>query len=1284
MTSSPTGSSIEGTAHSALSRHYLLSPLETLDESLTHSYGESIELHDLAETYNLLATRIKEVLLEGSKTDQAAPLTLLAERSQILANALRRDVMRVMINPCTVSAKAKERSEGMNVDEIHYARDLALLGQQAIRLISELFAFPQLYSTMTVDQLRLLLRDVLVVLSEPSLPTPHSKRTFALLRWVLQAQKLPVSVLSPHNSSIIACVKRSLEGEKEQVNVDGLNILAELLRSNTKLFLGPACDLLCYALKFLISESADLRFAAAYALSAFAYAKVLQALPYSPRQKVSYELSRTIRKYSIRYLAGEDPSQKPFLHNLLQSSLKNSQLSPRSNGPQWTAVVIASFIVLMDTPLFESAALPKMKDLLWQISDHSSATVRLLHTPIWNSFVWAFARIPPDEEISRKVQTVISQDLRNGTGALLSHVMLNLNAKDMVARILEVINCMFTDKPSRQDGVILLCQLLRSSTMPRSDTDVVPILHQQLFDGKILNVHLADLMKHTSTINRSTVVREIVRELSVQETIDHWDRLHELWADSVKIVLKHSTPDIQKFVLSAWQTLLRADTEFCRRKTQVAPSPKVAHILSCLCDEFASKISDVSLELKQIRFLCMLWHVAQRLFSHSSLKDTTDKLLTAIVRRDFPISHMTVQAEWLKLCATIALCPTTSESRGPVFHSQTWMAVARIWTGVDNTSEDSLVAFLKLVFPERLTADEALQLWGKLLRKVLTGFKTRIRAPELCSALWKSFATDAQSLTVAFPKQFHALISAFVIPFNAELSEPLLPYLDNLLCSLYSLDHPFSISMQYIDTIREMLLSVSDNHLVSCISSLCCSLRCFMEDRSSIIPNNLYFQSIFPLYEDILQRIRHEEPNEKTIGLLWKLFLSPVERPVPSKNAIKAFEAFWLATYHGQDVLFEPELIRYLKGLDMALGVGLAAGLTQSDDTQQKTGSFVPETQSLKPVPLTGSQILERYIDNFGQDNSTNNPEIVPPSSSPMREPEPEPTPSPDASGQNNLIPILVDNQEHQHRSNFASPQSKRKRRQEVEEIVEETPAASSSLRNSQNREGIDPDTDKLRNRSSHQQADITPKSTLKDKGKGKALPNSQEQAQTHTKRSRKAIGVDASKSWMQESQLMTPEPSAPPSSHHGHVAVSVSPQQEGEEDYGSWENAIVSPGTFAQISRELDVNMDPSMVGREGRFNAHDRDHPILDSPSVRAAKRRKLIPITGGIISTSSSDRKRARTTSAKILQLQHALQAFKDDAETPIEDLVKASELVQEFGSKVNKKLLARTKSLALEEI
>ncbi|KAJ3866862.1 hypothetical protein EV359DRAFT_79117 [Lentinula novae-zelandiae] len=1276
MASSSTTSPAEEAGNTIMSAYYLLSPLETLDESLNDSHEERIGLHDLTETYNLLATRIKEILLQSSEPDQAAsPLTLLAERSHVLLSALRRDVKRVLINPCAISLK--ERSQGMDLDEVHYARDLTLLGQQAIRLTSELFAFPQLNAAMHVNQLRLLLSDVLMILSETSLPTPHSKRTLALLRWILQAQKLPVNVLSPHSSKIIACVKRSLEGEKEHVNVDGLKILAELLRNYPKLFLGLACNLFSDALRFLISESESLRSAAAHTISAFAYAKVLQGLPYSRTQQVSYELSRTIRKFSIRYLEEEED---PSLRNLLQSSLNNSHLSPHSAGPQWAAVVIASFIVLIDIPLFKSATLPQIKSLLWQVTDHSSATVRLLHMPVWKCFVWAFARIPVDEENSKKVQTVISQDLRNGTGALLLHVMLNLKGKDMMTRILEVVGWMFVDKPSRQDGVVVLCQLLGSARMPRSGMSVIPILHEQLFNGKILEAHLADLMKHTVTICDSTVVRKIIRELTVQETMDHWDKLYDLWKHSVKVILRRPSPDIRKSVIAAFETLLRADSEYCQRQSQVSPSSKVAHIVGNLCNDSPHTISDPNIEVEHIRVLRMLWHSVQRAFSRSQLlKEPSDKLLTAVVKRGYQISDMAVQAEWLKLCRDIVCSASSNEelAGGSIFDSRTWVAVARIWAAIDDVSADSLVTFLKFVFPEQLTAEDALSLWGRLLHKALFEFRTRDRANDL----WMIFAADDHTLALAFPQQFHTLISAFVILCNTEQAKPVLPFLDNLLCSLYSSDCSLVISIQYIDTIREMLLSVHENQFVSCLSSLCCSLRCWIEDQSTIVPDEVYFQSIFPLYEDILQRLRKEEPNERTLCLLWKLFLSPIERPVPSKEAVKAFEVFWFATYHGKDILFEPELIRYLKGLDMVLGVGLAAGFTQSDDSQQTTGSFVPETQSLEPVPLTGSQILEKWFDTFTHTDKANDPKIVSPSSSPIREPEISPPGG--AAEPSNLTPMLIDDEIPENQSNTASPRGfKRKRRQEDEEIVEKTPAPISSLRISQ-REGAVPNIDELNNGSPDQQTKLKEKLKFKDKGKGRALSASEEQLKTPTKSGQKA---SETRSWIRESQLMTPEPSAPPSSHHGHAAaVSVSPDEdEGDEDYGSWENAVVSPETFLHISRELDVDMDApdtNMVERD-RFGANDHndddDAILLNSPSIRAAKRRKPSPITTGTTNASDRARGRDRTISTKVFQLQQALQAFKDDTETPVEDLIKVSKLVQEFGSKVNHKLLARTRT------
>lgn len=194
---------------------------------------------------------------------------------------------------------------------------------------------------------------------------------------------------------------------------------------------------------------------------------------------------------------------------------------------------------------------------------------------------------------------------------------------------------------------------------------------------------------------------------------------------------------------------------------------------------------------------------------------------------------------------------------------------------------------------------------------------------------------------------------------------------------------------------------------------------------------------------------------------------------------------------------------------------------------------------------------------------------------------------------------MLVDDEIPENQSNSASPRGfKRKRRQEDEEIVEETPAPISSLRISQ-REGAVPNIDELNNGSPDQRTKLKEKLKFKDKGKGRALSASEEQLKTPTKSGQKA---SETRSWIRESQLMTPEPSAPPSSHHGHAAA-VSVSDEGDEDYGSWENAVVSPETFLHISRELDVDMDApdtNMVERGEPITAtrhHSNTLPHLSS---------------------------------------------------------------------------------------
>lgn len=144
----------------------------------------------------------------------------------------------------------------------------------------------------------------------------------------------------------------------------------------------------------------------------------------------------------------EDSSKHdPILSSILESACNVSQVVFEGEGPQWASVVMASFVVLIDHPIFHSkAALATIKDPLYDIAEHKSHTVRRLSSPVWRCFVWAFSRVPPEEKKSREVQEYLSQDYRSGTGASTCCVLLEFSNSDaIIDRVVEVVEVMLKE-----------------------------------------------------------------------------------------------------------------------------------------------------------------------------------------------------------------------------------------------------------------------------------------------------------------------------------------------------------------------------------------------------------------------------------------------------------------------------------------------------------------------------------------------------------------------------------------------------------------------------------------------------------------------------------------------------------------------------------------------------------------------------------------------------------------------------------------------------------------------
>jgi len=158
---------------------YLLSPVKTLVESVSASQMSkpfaSSNFHDLIEAYSLLKLRIhgKDLSSESTDVTPASQQTTVGSPStphcpafgpikdniDDIVVALRRDISRALEDPVVLAAQSPSASDappfssepsdpesgqrkGMNEHQVKLARDLCIVSQSALRLLSTLFSLP--------------------------------------------------------------------------------------------------------------------------------------------------------------------------------------------------------------------------------------------------------------------------------------------------------------------------------------------------------------------------------------------------------------------------------------------------------------------------------------------------------------------------------------------------------------------------------------------------------------------------------------------------------------------------------------------------------------------------------------------------------------------------------------------------------------------------------------------------------------------------------------------------------------------------------------------------------------------------------------------------------------------------------------------------------------------------------------------------------------------------------------------------------------------------------------
>lgn len=240
----------------ALSPNFLQSPISVLLQSLYDTLSDEISLHDLSQAYSTLCERIKTlsaVLVDSTVRPPA--LETLYQHSPQIYRSLRRDISRLRQNPlpqlpernAQIPKSAASTTPEYSDEDLKHGLDISDVGQHALLLSSFILRLPMLFNLFdgmrvrakqsyqshnivlgTGDAIKGILQEIVDIVKQAVVPTPHGRRTYSLAFWILSSHALPKDLFSPTKRDTISILRRVLKDDVD-ANVDEVN-LADALK----------------------------------------------------------------------------------------------------------------------------------------------------------------------------------------------------------------------------------------------------------------------------------------------------------------------------------------------------------------------------------------------------------------------------------------------------------------------------------------------------------------------------------------------------------------------------------------------------------------------------------------------------------------------------------------------------------------------------------------------------------------------------------------------------------------------------------------------------------------------------------------------------------------------------------------------------------------------------------------------------------------------------------------------------------------------------------------------
>ncbi|KAJ7625389.1 hypothetical protein DFH06DRAFT_1058831 [Mycena polygramma] len=984
---------------------FFMSPAETLLES-TGPNADSISFHDLIEAYNTFSLRIKSqirVIMEA----EASPCSLvsLKEYSHQLSEALQRDLKRARDEPLSQSRRTSfaqdsfQTNPEMDEEEIRVARELALLSQQLLCFLSNIFSFRPLYSIFSTKDLRSILSELLVLGSTPSIASPTSRRTWTFVVWILSVQTLPSEVLLPAKRELVSVLKRALQGQmgKDQAKLDGLQASNHLLKQFPSLFISPLSTILPCILQNLIADSPMIRVQALNALGRFALAKINNPSSASGcHASISASLSTFIDAQTCK-------TKSVRLRTLVNAGLAARNPVHPAQSPWWAVQLLASLAILMGDSIFSNPLAIKFTlQTLGQLSVHKQKLVVILHAYVWKCLVWVFSRLPTptpsDGNDTRKpIFLTLKQDLRGGIGLALALSLLGTapydgsrDTSDSVAKVLEVVKDMMShgDQHIQAEGVALLTQLLYTPIpSPASAGAHFDILVPQLFDGSLLHQSRDSVITAVKSLPRLDPSH--VRQLADPEILYHWDDLAELWVKATNISLTQeftqsklkapylSISEYRENLLHGWQSLLLTPSDLTQGFAHLTTQDPFANKIAALICSFIVPTETVDSQVQRLVLVRKMWHTMTNVFQRTWLSWPAETVLGAVLKEGYNLADEQIRTAWAELCSellslglpsAVGVVRDRGEAQMPSeLQRQLWMLAVKSIHKSDVPAPWRDVAYLLSIPLElapcltvcmilthhrawTMTKSEA-EIWGRLLRTSIPRDDT-IQPTEFVEHILEN-VKDGHKLSDS-PQEVLVLLSYVDLAGSSALPQAITSALAQVLGDLYPAQALLSTSLQFIRRLQDIVLSTPSSlalpHLLILQDSLCK----WLEDEENLLASDVRNEITQCLFSTPLSIIHDLEPSGQN--------LVSISRFLATVADADAFERFWRVTYHGRDEfrhLYPESTKTSLRAFADVFGGSLAADLSLENHSQMES-SCAPDSQPSQAIP---SSSMDYYAD---------------------------------------------------------------------------------------------------------------------------------------------------------------------------------------------------------------------------------------------------------------------------------------------------------------------------------